>query len=393
MKKSRKKMVALFMVMIMLLIGCSSTAYCKEVPSTLKKPAPYIINMEDISSSGTTGTFLITAANYGSIGSGEGYYSYENALEHPVEINSVGYEIIANISYHHYFDTIHMVAGDAKMLSAGDSAYLYVVVNNPSNVNSQSENKSKTEKPYIIKHNNSYAFNDGQFIITSEKYGFIGSGKAYHHEYSAAPNIVEVKSNSKITVELFDGSYSSNKFILNTGDSKMLSCGSACLYVIVSPWTPESETEAKTTLTSNNKSELEISNSKSNSNNESELDISTEAEISNSKSNSEGKLEIEKPHIITKPNCGYEDSKLTCGVFAKVTESYDCIGSGKYVHSSSSAASDDPLVIFSAGYRIKIDFCKNDFFESIELTSGDSTLINLMDYNYPTAGYLYVIVK
>lgn len=270
MKKSRRKMVTLFMVMIMLLIGCSSTAYCKELPSA-QKSAPYIINNDY--HGGGSGSFSIRACNYGVIGSGSGYSSYEYAIEHPLEINSCGYIISAELSYHGHSMTVPMFDGDSKMLAISTHStgifkrpkyvYLYVVMSNPSNANSQSENKlGRIKKPYIIRHNyNCDATNAGRFIITSEKYGFIGWGNAYYYEDDAASNIIEVKSNSKITVELRNVSYYNRRYFthrltLHTGDSGMLRLsGYSYLYVIVSPWTPE-ESETETNLTSEKESEL-----------------------------------------------------------------------------------------------------------------------------------------
>ncbi len=230
-----KKIATLFLTMtLMLLTGCGSTIY-RHSSSTSEKP---FVNVSSSCWWGEArGKYTVSATGYGTLCSGNGYCDKSKAIANPLEIQSAGYEIVVTLADDNT-ETVTMVAGDTKLISCDSGSfngYLYVIVN--SSLETESEETSETESPYVSRTSSCWwGEARGKYTISATGYGALCSGNGYCDKSKAIANPLEIQSAGyEIVVTLVDDSTETVTMV--AGDTQLISCKSGSfngyIYVII----------------------------------------------------------------------------------------------------------------------------------------------------------------
>lgn len=114
-------------ITLMLLTGCGPVIY-RHSSSTSEEPSINVL-CNNWWESGVK--YTVSATGYGTLCSGNGYSDKSEAIAHPLEIQSAGYEIVVTL-VDDSTEIVTMVAGDTELICCEsglhDHGYLYVII-------------------------------------------------------------------------------------------------------------------------------------------------------------------------------------------------------------------------------------------------------------------------
>ena len=145
-----KKFLCLLLVFSILLAGCGATIYQNRTIANPGSTEPFCSIQSDSTFTGNSrGKYTVTAQGYGVLCSGKAYSKKEQAITHPLEIQSSGYKITVALSNgSSRIESITLTAGSETLVECSapwyGTSYLYVVVVNHNYFQPSTENPPST---------------------------------------------------------------------------------------------------------------------------------------------------------------------------------------------------------------------------------------------------------
>ncbi len=180
-------------VMLVVLFTCSSGMATASDEARIVVEFPRVICTDSLTDNDDTYKIV---ANHITLGFGKMYDTIEEAINHPVVVESAGYTIVLATTGSNA-EKKELAPGYVGSVTFGTEEYCYIIV---------SAGEELDEPPQILHRVNPFFDCRGTYSVSAQGYGVIGSGKMHETKSKSITDSLEIDSKGvPITITICNG--------------------------------------------------------------------------------------------------------------------------------------------------------------------------------------------